>query len=111
MVKKIDRRGFHEWLVQRVSAVLIGAYAIFLFLYFLTHQPLQYVVWHNLFSHLALKIITIIILLSILWHAWIGLWTVLTDYVKNGSVRLMLEIIIIAILLSYLIWCFDALWG
>jgi len=111
MVKKVDRRGFHEWLVQRVSAALIGFYALFLLAYFFVHEPLNFDTWHHLFSYLSVKIITVFVLISILWHAWIGLWTVLTDYVKNSAVRLMLEIIIIIILFGYLIWCFDALWG
>lgn len=111
MVKKVDRRGLYDWVIQRVSAVLIGVYALFLMTYFLLHEPLHYSIWHDLFAKTPMKIITIVVLISILWHAWIGLWTVLTDYVKNRMVRLLLEAIIIAALLVYLFWCFDILWG
>ena len=107
----VSRRGLHDWLVQRVSAVLIGLYVIFLVGFICTHHPLSYDVWHQLFSLVAMKVATIIVMLSILWHAWIGLWTVFTDYVKPKALRLVLEILVIIVLASYLIWCIDVLWG
>lgn len=105
---KVNNRGLLEWIVQRTSAVLIGAYAIFLLVFFVAHQPLNYLEWNHLFSCVIMRVITIIVVLAILWHAWIGLWTVLTDYVKNGFVRLLLEIALILLLLGYFLWCLDA---
>lgn len=110
MVAKLNDRGFHEWLIQRISALLIGAYAVFLLVYLFEHPRLHYTQWHALFSHPAMKIATMIALLSIVWHAWIGLWTVFTDYVKVVFVRMIFETLTILALLSYVIWCFDALW-
>lgn len=104
-------RGFYEWIAQRVSAVLIGGYAVFLLFFLLTHQPLQYPVWHELFSHVLMRMATVVVVVAVLWHAWIGLWTVFTDYVKHKPTRLLLEIIMIILLLSYLVWGLDALWG
>lgn len=106
----VDRRGFHEWIVQRVSAVLIGIYAAFIFAFFFTHRPMHFPVWNELFSYVVMKIATVVVLIAILWHAWIGLWTVFTDYVKNGAVRLLLEIAVIIALLGYMAWCLDAIW-
>lgn len=105
-----NHRGFYEWIIQRVSAVLIGIYAVFLLSYFFMHQPLTYVTWQQLFSCTAMKIATIVVLVAILWHAWIGLWTVFTDYVTCGYVRLLLEILLILALVSYFVWCVDALY-
>ncbi|MCX7120791.1 MAG: succinate dehydrogenase, hydrophobic membrane anchor protein [Gammaproteobacteria bacterium] len=104
-------RGIHDWIVQRASAVIIGIYAVFLLVYLLCHQPLQYAAWDALFSNTLMRVATLIVLLAILWHAWIGLWTVFTDYVKNSTVRLLLEIIVISLLLGYLAWCLNIFWG
>jgi succinate dehydrogenase / fumarate reductase membrane anchor subunit len=109
MVTKSNHRGFHEWIVQRVSAVLIGIYAVFIFAFIFTHSPMHYAMWHGLFSSAIMKIATFVVLIAILWHAWIGLWTVFTDYIKNGAVRLLLEILVILALVSYFAWCIDAL--
>jgi succinate dehydrogenase / fumarate reductase, membrane anchor subunit len=110
MVAKINRRGFHEWIVQRVSAVLIGIYAVFLFVFILTHSPMHFSIWSGLFSNAVMKVATLIVLIAILWHAWIGLWTVFTDYVKNGAVRLLLEVLVILALVGYFGWCLQALY-
>lgn len=106
-----NTRGLFEWIVQRASAVMIGAYTIFLFTFFLTHSPLHYPEWESLFSCLWVRMATIVVVAAILWHAWIGLWTVLTDYVNCGYARLFLQVIIVVLLASYFVWCLDAFWG
>ena len=111
MVMQTNRRGFFEWIVQRVSAILIGAYTVFLLAFFVTHHPLHYLAWDNLFSSVLMRIATVLVVLAIVWHAWIGLWTVFTDYVKCGCVRLLLEIMVAILLLGYVVWCLDALYG
>lgn len=109
MLAKSNHRGFYDWIAQRVSAVLIGGYAVFIFAFILMNQPMQFSVWHDLFSHLMMKIATFLTLLAVLWHAWIGLWTVLTDYIKCNALRLLLEIALILVLLSYFVWCLVSL--
>lgn len=106
----LSRRGFYDWIAQRVSAVLIGLYTIFIVAFLFTHSPLDYSVWKNLFSCVVMKMATFVVLVAVLWHAWIGLWTVFTDYVKCGCLRLALEIGVIILLLSYMAWCLDALY-
>lgn len=111
MVTASNHRGFFEWIVQRVSAVLIGAYTLFLFIFFFTHHPLHYPAWENLFSYAVMRIATVLVVFAMVWHAWIGLWTVFTDYVKCGYIRLFLEITVVILLLGYVVWCLDALYG
>ncbi len=110
MVSRADRRGLVDWLAQRFTAVIIGAYAVFILLYLLCHYNLSFTDWDSLFRNGFMRIATIIVMLSILWHAWIGLWTVFTDYVKNKPVRLFLETVVILLLLSYFIWVLEILW-
>ncbi len=110
MVTRTNHSGFTDWLVQRVTAVLIGIYTLFIIIYLLANQPVDYFSWQALFNHLIMKIATMIVLLSILWHAWIGLWTVFTDYIKNKATRIVLEILVCILLVAYLFWGFEILW-
>jgi succinate dehydrogenase / fumarate reductase membrane anchor subunit len=109
MVVKTSHNGLRDWLVQRISAVVIGAYVIFIVAYLLENQPLYFAQWHNLFSSLLLKIATLVVLIAVVWHAWIGLWIVLTDYVKNSGFRLVLQSLIIILLLGYVLWGVEIL--
>ncbi len=107
---KHSRSGLFEWLVQRSTAVIVGVYAIFLMVYLLDHVAANYSSWHALYANSWMRIFTVIVVLSVIWHAWIGLWTVFTDYVKSKMLRLILEVIVILLLLGYLIWVLDILW-
>ncbi|WP_033848312.1 succinate dehydrogenase, hydrophobic membrane anchor protein, partial [Yersinia wautersii] len=50
-------------------------------------------------------------LLSILAHAWIGLWQVLTDYIKPLAIRLVLQLVVVITLLVYLLYGTIVVWG
>lgn len=103
--------GFRDWIAQRVTALLIGIYAVFVVSYLLCYHPLYYAQWHNLYSQVWMKLATFIVLLSVLWHAWIGLWTVFTDYVKPTALRLVLNILVILVLVACVGWGFEIMWA
>jgi succinate dehydrogenase / fumarate reductase membrane anchor subunit len=102
--------GLRDWLVQRVSAVILAAYFIFLLAYFILHPHLQYAGWQQLFACNLMRIFTLLALLSLVGHSWIGIWTVITDYIKCAWARLLLEVILILALLGYLFWGIEILW-
>jgi succinate dehydrogenase / fumarate reductase membrane anchor subunit len=113
MVKSVTnfgRNGLSDWLVQRVSAVVIALYVIYLFGFFLCHPHVDYATWRALFAHPVMKISTMLVLLCVCAHAWIGLWTVFTDYVKCACLRVVLEVLLILLLLTYVIWGISLLW-
>lgn len=110
MVNRADRRGLVDWLAQRFTAVLLGAYAVFILLYLLLHPGLSYLCWRSLFDSVLMRIATVLVVFSVLWHAWVGLWTVLTDYVKRPFLRFFLESVVIVLLLAYFIWVLEILW-
>lgn len=101
-------RGLRDWIAQRISAVLIGIYTIFLFVY--CFSSVSYSEWISLFHSIPMRIATFLVVLCIIWHAWIGIWTVLTDYVKN-PIQLILRILVILYLAYCLIWTLQILWG
>jgi succinate dehydrogenase / fumarate reductase, membrane anchor subunit len=102
--------GLRDWIVQRVSALILGVYALFLWGYFILHPHLTYTDWVSLFSGMPFKIFTILALLSLYLHVWIGLWTILTDYIKPMILRLCLEIGVVLVLFVYLVWGIALLW-
>lgn len=103
--------GFKQWLVQRVSAVVVAAYVVWLTLYCMIHAPLSYYAWHALFSEMSVQIFTILTLLALAAHAWIGMWTVATDYLRNITLRLPFLVIVNLGLAALVIWGIRILWG
>jgi len=114
MVKKITSltgSGMHDWLIQRVSAIVLAVYTLFLVVYCMAYSPLHYEQWSALFAHPLMRVASFIAMLSIVYHTWVGMWTVLTDYIKCTTLRLTLHTLIILALFGYLAWCTAILWG
>lgn len=110
-ITNLSRSGLSDWLIQRVSAVIMALYLLFITYVFLTHSPVDYALWSALFSHTSMRIFSLLCLLSLLGHAWIGIWTILTDYLKCAILRGTLQILIIIALIAALAWGIQTLWS
>ncbi len=110
-VTSLTRNGLRDWLIQRVSAVILGLYMLFLLGYLLAHSPLTFTDWHALFANGFMRIFTFLALLSMLFHSWVGVWTVITDYIKCSCLRLIIEVIVFLALLGYVAWGIEIVWG
>lgn len=106
----LGRTGTQDWLLLRASAIIIALYTFYIVSFIVT-TDLNYTVWRTFFVFPITKIFTILTLISILVHAWIGLWQVLTDYVKSIALRLSLQLFFIVILMTYLIYGTIVVWG
>lgn len=114
MVKSVlgvNHQGLRDWLIQRISAILMAIYTIGIVFFLAFHPDLEYSNWHALFAHSGMKIATIIVLLSLLYHAWIGMWTIFTDYIKPYLLRLLLNVIVILALIVFFFAGLSILWG
>ena len=110
-VTSLTRSGLRDWLIQRVSAILIAAYVVFLVGFILFHPALNYACWSALFHNNVMRIATLFVLIAILLHTYIGMWTIFTDYLKNTMVRLIAQIIVFMCLLAFVSWGVMILWG
>jgi len=110
VVTKRDTRGLRDWLIQRVSAVLIAAYVFWIVIYCGLHGLYDYLAWQSLFSSVTFKVLTSVVLVSTVWHAWIGLWTVATDYLHSKIIRNLVLLLIVLVLLAYIVFGFTINW-
>ena len=117
-VTSLGRSGLSDWLLQRVSALIMSAYLLFMVGFFVLNPSPIYEQWSGLHSSLAMRIFSLLTILSIAAHAWIGIWCVLTDYItvrligpKATPIRMFLQLAMIAVILFYVVWTLDILWG
>lgn len=103
-VTSLTGNGLKDWLIQRVTAVYFAAYAIFLCVFFLRHPNLNYPDWQYLFSCHMFQGASIIALIALSLHSWIGIWTVTTDYMKCTVIRLSVQMLVALWLTSQFIW-------
>ncbi len=103
--------GLRDWLVQRITAVLMVAYILFMAGYALLHPDLGYDKWIALFSGQVMRSFSLLFLLAVYYHAWIGVRNVVMDYVRAAGNRLAIHTVVIVALLLYVIWSVQILWG
>ncbi len=112
------RSGLSDWLVQRFTAVVLAAYSVFIVGFLVSNPGLTFEEWQGLFSQLWVRIFSLLALVSIVAHGWIGLWSVLTDYVTArmmGGPALAIRLIILTVYaivnVAFLVWGVEILWG
>ena len=110
VVTSFGKSGLHDWLIQRVTAVILFIYCILIFCFFIFNKNISYDILNMFFDNVGVKIFTLISILSLSAHAWVGLWTVLTDYVKFFYLRLPIQILINLLLISYVFIGIEILW-
>lgn len=114
MVKSVlgvNHQGLRDWLIQRVTAVVMVIYILGLVFFFLANPKVEYYDWHGLFSHWWMKVSTALVILSLLYHAWIGMWTIFTDYVKVAWINWFLQAIVILALVAFFLETLQILWS
>ncbi|MDC1311773.1 succinate dehydrogenase, hydrophobic membrane anchor protein [Burkholderiales bacterium] len=103
--------GLKDWLVQRVTAVVMAAYIIiFAAVYFVTF-PQDYFSWSYTFQSQWMRIATLLFFLSLFWHAWVGVRDIYMDYIKPTGLRLGLQVVTILVLIVYAMWMIQILWS
>ena len=103
--------GLKDWLLQRLTAVVMAAYTLMLLGIALWNGGIDHGVWSALFANTALRLLTFVFMVALLFHVWIGLRDIYMDYVKPVGVRLALHFVTFAVLIAYLGWAVQILWG
>ncbi|MEK9867262.1 MAG: succinate dehydrogenase, hydrophobic membrane anchor protein [Betaproteobacteria bacterium] len=103
--------GLKDWLVQRVTAVVMASYTILFAIMYWISCPQNYLDWVTMFEPQWMRLATMLFFLSLFWHAWIGVRDIYMDYVKCAALRLGLQVVTILVLIAYALWTVQILWS
>jgi succinate dehydrogenase / fumarate reductase membrane anchor subunit len=117
-VTNLGRSGLYDWLVQRATAVILLVYVLCVTGFLLSNPDMSYAQWHAYFNSISMRVFSLLTLVAVVAHAWIGLWQVTTDYLTErqiGSkailVRLVVQTACGITAFTYLVWGIQVLWG
>ncbi|MFT6431316.1 MAG: succinate dehydrogenase / fumarate reductase membrane anchor subunit [Halopseudomonas sp.] len=117
-VTNLSRSGLYDWMAQRVSAVVLALYTLFLLGYIVFNPGLGYEEWSALFSQNWMRIFSLLTLVALSAHAWVGMWTISTDYLTPMSLgkwattgRLLFLALCVLAIFVYFVWGVQILWG
>ena len=102
--------GLRDWLAQRITAALMALFTIVLLAQVIFGEPLSYYKWAGIFSHQWMKTLTFVVIVALLYHAWVGVRDIWMDYVKPVGLRLALQVFSIVWLLGCAGWAIQVLW-
>jgi len=101
--------GLRPWVIQRVSAVYIILFTLYVVYNLTTAGNIDFETWRGwLFNPLNTTLVGLFII-ALLFHAWIGMRDVVLDYVHNIMLRIFVFGVLIGILLGSGLWVFRIL--
>jgi succinate dehydrogenase / fumarate reductase membrane anchor subunit len=103
--------GLRDWLMQRVTAIVIALYLVLLLGVLLFMPGLDLPRWQALFGNLFFRLATFAALISVMLHAWVGMRDIVMDYIRPVGIRLTLEVVVIVALVVYTGWTMQIIWG
>jgi succinate dehydrogenase / fumarate reductase membrane anchor subunit len=113
MVKNIivgAHYGLKDWLAQRITAVVMAVYTILIFVLLLGQERITYESWRDFMSGGFVRFLTFLFIVSLMYHAWVGVRDIWMDYVKPNGVRLALHVLTLLALVGYTGWAVSILW-
>jgi succinate dehydrogenase / fumarate reductase membrane anchor subunit len=102
--------GMRDWLSQRVTATLMALFTVVVLVQVLLPGPLGYDKWAGIFAAQWMKVLTFVVIVSLLVHAWVGVRDIWMDYVKPVGLRLVLQVATLVWLVGCAGWALQVLW-
>ena len=103
--------GLRDWLVQRVTAVLMVIFTVVVLAQLICAQgEIGYELWAGIFAAQWMKFLTFAVIVAMIWHVWVGARNVWMDYAKSVALRLTLHVLSLIWLVGCAGWAFQVLW-
>ena len=114
----LTRSGLSDFLIQRVSAVVLAVYTLCVLGFFLANPGMTHEQLLGYFSSLPMVIFSTLMVLCTAAHAWIGMWTIGTDYIHDHyfgkhstAFRMVYSYGCMMLLFVYVVWALKLFWS
>lgn len=79
--------GLRAWVLQRVSAIYLALFFLYLIAQWMAAPPADYAAWRAWIGHPVMNVASLLFVAAVLLHAWVGLRDILIDYVHPTALR------------------------
>ena len=117
-VTSFGRSGLSDFVLQRVSAVVLGAFGLCVGGWFAMNPDAGHAAFAAWFASTPMAVFATLAVAALVAHAWIGMWTVGTDYLRphyfgraSTALRLGYQGVTALLLFLYLVWALAVIWG
>ena len=102
--------GMRDRLRRRMRAPLMALFTLVVLVQVLMPGEMGYDKWAGIFSAQWMKLLTFVVIVSLLWHAWVGMRDIWMDYIKPMGLRLALQVATLVWLVGCAGWALQVLW-
>ena len=109
-VLSLTRSGLSDFVVQRVTAVILTLYTFVVVGFFILND-VNHVSLVAFFGSFPMKMASVLAIFATVGHAWVGLWTIGTDYLRPAHVgsmatviRFGYQVLCLLAMFAYLVW-------
>jgi len=116
-VTSLSRSGLSDFVLQRASAVVMALYTLCVLGFFMANPGVTHAGLKAYFGSEPMLVFSTLMVLSTAAHAWIGMWTVGTDYIRPHyfgahatAFRLVYQAGVVALIFLYVVWALQVFW-
>ncbi len=102
--------GLIDWLAQRITGVVMAIYTLIVAIALRQGAGTSYADWHALMSGGLMRFATFVFIVSLCWHAWVGVRDIWMDYVQPPGIKLALHVLTLLALIGCAGWATQIIW-
>lgn len=101
--------GLRPWVIQRVSAVYIALFLLYLIYCGISAEQTGFEPWRAWLFNPVNSVGVGLFIIAVLFHAWIGIRDVILDYVHDIMLRIFFLALVLGVLAGSGLWAFRIL--
>ncbi len=103
--------GLRAWTLQRLTAIFMLVFSVFLLLRFTFERPHSFREWHAWVASPLMLLSAALFFVALTLHIWVGLRDVIMDYVHSLALRICLFFLLGIEVAAVMLWAFWILFG
>lgn len=104
------RYGLVDWLAQRITGVVMAAFMLIVAVALTQGVGSSFESWRSFMSAGLMRFISFVFIVSVCWHAWVGMRDLWMDYVQPAGIKLALHVLTLVVLVGYAGWAMQIIW-
>jgi succinate dehydrogenase / fumarate reductase, membrane anchor subunit len=102
--------GVIDWLAQRITGVVMAAYTLVVAFALSEGVGKSHESWHGFMAVGLMRFVTFLFIVSLCWHAWVGVRDIWMDYIQPAGIKLVLHVLTLLVLIGYAGWALRIIW-
>lgn len=102
--------GLKDWLAQRITGVVMAVFTLIMFAAALGGAMSSREAWQAFMANGLIRFLGFLFIVSLCWHAWVGVRDIWMDYLNSAALRLFLHVMTLLALVGYAGWAIQIIW-